>query len=220
MPSSSADDRASRRLPDRRTELRYDGRLAATFTYTPSAGGTRAVSCLVTSISASAIVIAAPLHGQPGEHLWVEIEGFGLIRCEIEQIREDGFICFNRLKEDARRRLATWISWLRRRGGRIAGDNREYMRTRPRDARTTITLADGDTFQAMLSDVSRSGAAVSIERALEVGDAVAVGKVPARVARVFTGGFAVAFDQVLDAAEADRLVAGYEVGVRPNSKAV
>ena len=41
---------------------------------------------------------------------------------------DDGFVCQNLLKEDARRRLAIWVSWLRRRGGRVAGDQREFMR--------------------------------------------------------------------------------------------
>ncbi len=220
MARSSAEDRAPQRLPDRRAELRYDGALAATCTYTPRGGGTVAMTCTVVSISATAMVISAATHGEPGDQLWVELDGFGLVRCEIDQVRDDGFVCFNLLKDDARNRLSVWISWLRRRGGRISGDHRAFMRTRPRDARTTVTLTSGETFEVMLKDVSRSGAAVMVDRVVALDEPIAVGTVPARVARLFGGGFAVAFDMVLEAADADRLVAGYEVTVTPSSKAV
>jgi hypothetical protein len=220
MTSSSEERNAAQRAADRRVELRYDGGLPATFTYTPkSGGGVRAVACTVVSLSASAMVIVAPLQGVVGEHLWVELDGFGLVRCEIEQVRDDGFVCINLLKEDAARRLAIWVSWLRRRGGRVAGDQREFMRLRPRDARTTIMFPDGSATDVLLTDVSRSGAAVACNRPVEVGDELQIGRVPAQVVRIVEGGFAVAFRQVLDAADADRLVAGYEVVVNPSSKA-
>lgn len=219
MASSFDGDRSSQRMIERRSEVRYDGGLAASFTYTPrTGGGVQAVRCQVESLSPSAMVITAPVHGDVGEHLWVELEGFGLVRCEIEESREGGFVCFNLMNDDARRRLGTWVSWLRRRRGRIAGDQREHMRARPVDARTTITLASGDSVSAQLSDVSRSGAAVNLEWPVEIGDAVSIGRVPAHVVRTVPGGFAVAFDLLLDAADADRLVAGYEVVLMPTSK--
>jgi hypothetical protein len=37
------------------------------------------------------------------------------------------------------------------------------------------------------------------------------------VSRTFTGGFAVEFERVLEAAEADRLVSGYQVKALPMS---
>lgn len=219
MASSFDSDRSSQRLVERRSELRYDGGLSATFTYTPrDGGGVRAVKCKVESLSASAMAISAQLHGDVGEHLWIELDGFGLVRCEIDEVREGGFICFNLINEDARRRLGTWVSWLRRRGGRVAGDQREHIRARPLDARTTITLVSGETISAQLSDVSRSGAAVHGACPVEIGDAVSIGRVPAHVVRVSDTGFAVAFDLVLDAADADRMVAGYEIVLTPTSK--
>lgn len=150
----------------------------------------------------------------------MDVEGFGVIRCEIEEVRDDGFFCQNLIKEDARRRLAIWVSWLRRRGGRIAGDQREFMRLRPRDSRTTMIFADGSASDVLLSDVSRSGAAIASTRMVSIGDVVQIGRVPAQVVRIVDGGFAVAFDQVLEAVDADRLVAGYEVVVNPTSKAI
>src|SRR5436190_24311402 len=106
MASSFDSDRFSQRMVERRSELRYDGGLAASFTYTPrTGGGVRAVRCRVESLAPSAMVVTAPLHGDVGEHLWVELDGFGLVRCEIDELREGGFVCVNLINEDARRRL-------------------------------------------------------------------------------------------------------------------
>ncbi|MDB5542373.1 MAG: PilZ protein [Devosia sp.] len=220
MASSFDGDRSTQRIRERRSELRYDGGLAASFTHTPREGtGVRVVRCRVESLSPSAMVISAPIHGDVGEHMWVELDGFGPVRCEIEQVRDDGFVCFTLINDEARRRLGIWVSWLRRRGGRLAGDQREHMRARPVDTRTTITLTTGETLTAHLSNVSRSGAAVSTDCTVAIGDAVSVGKVPAHVVRMSETGFAVAFDFVLEAADADRLVAGYEVVLLASSKA-
>jgi hypothetical protein len=213
-------DGYAQRLADRRTETRYDGGLPATFTYTPRQGGVRVVTCEVSSVSASGMVIVSELHGEPGEHIWVDLEGFGLVRCEVERLREDGFVCTNLIRDDARKRLGAWVSLLRRRGGRKEGDHRRHMRARPRDTRTTLTFTDGTVIDAKLMDVSRAGAAVYSDHFVDVGEPISVGRVPAHVARIFEGGFAVAFEIVLEAADADRLVAGYEVYIPPTKKAI
>lgn len=205
----------SRPVADRRGEMRYEGTLAGTFTYTPPEGGVRVVPCTITSLSAAAMVVHADMHGQEGEHIWVEIDGFGPLRAEIGNVHDGEFICFTLLRADAQKRLAAWVSLLRRRGGRLEGDHRQFMRTAPRDARTTIGFADGTTVDAQLVNVSRSGASLHTEHIAAPGEAVSIGQVPAHVVRCFEGGFAVAFDMVLDAADADRLVAGYRVAVPP-----
>ena len=90
----------------------------------------------------------------------------------------------------------------------------------PAEMLTTVTFADGMTADARLSDISRSGAALVADRSATPGDAVAIGRVPAHVVRVFDGGFAVVFDEALGAADADRLVAGYEVVLTPKREAM
>ena len=47
-----------------------------------------------------------------------------------------------------------------------------------------------------------------------------LGIVRGRISRVLDGGFAVAFEIVLEAADADRLVAGYEVVIPPSRQAI
>lgn len=113
----------------------------------------------------------------------------------------------------------TWIVSLARRNGRSERDKRVFMRSRPCDSRTTIAFEDGEMVAVALKDVSRSGAAVMSGYTVPPGTPVMVGRVSGRVSRAFTGGFALEFDRVLEAAEADRLVSGYQIKAPPLSNA-
>src|SRR5690606_6770314 len=123
----------------------------------------------------------------------------------------------NLLNEPARKRLGTWVAWLVRRNGRQERGKRVFMRSRPLDSRTTIAFEDGEMVAVVLRDISRSGAAVMSTYTAMPGTPVMVGRVASHVTRTFTGGFAVEFDRVLEAAEADRLVSGYQIKALPLS---
>jgi hypothetical protein len=150
-----------------------------------------------------------------GQAVWVDIEGFGPVRANVEAVRHDGFICHNLLNAPARKRLGTWVAWLSRRNGRLHKDQRAFMRTRPHDSRTTVAFEDGEMIAVTLRDVSRSGAAIISDHVAGVGTPVMVGRVPGRVSRTYADGFAVEFDRVMEAAEADRLVSGYQIKALP-----
>lgn len=199
---------------DRRAEARFEGGIPASFTM-PSSSGVRVVPCTIVSLSASAMRICTHEAASLGQQVWIDVEGFGPIRVSVENVRHDGFMCHNLLNEPARKRLGTWVAWLARRNGRQARDKRLFMRSRPPDSRTTIAFEDGEMVAVMLRDVSRSGAAVLSAYSVVPGTPVMVGRVSGRVSRAFDGGFAVEFDQVLEAAEADRLVSGYQVKALP-----
>lgn len=200
---------------DRRSEARFEGGLTASFTMPSPTGGVRAVPCTILSLSASAMRIGTSEAAGLGQAVWVDIEGFGPIRANIEAVRHDGFICHNLLNAPARKRLGTWVAWLARRNGRMPTDKRVYMRSRPHDSRTTIAFEDGEMVAVTLRDISRSGAAVTSDYAAGIGTPVMVGRVSGRVSRIYAGGFAVEFDRVMEAAEADRLVSGYQVKALP-----
>ena len=203
---------------ERRSDARFDGSLRSTFT-TNQGGTVRAVPCSIASLSSVAMRIETDEIVTLGQSIWVDVEGFGPVRASIETVRHDGFICQNMLNEPARKRLAVWIAWLARRNGRIDRDKRAFIRTRPHDSRTTVAFEDGEVIAVLLKDISRSGAAVVSEHTALPGTLVMVGRVPGHVTRTFTGGFAVAFDRVLEAVEADRLVAGYQVKALPLTNA-
>lgn len=199
---------------ERRSEARFEGGLKSSFTLS-EAGSVRVVPCTIESLSASAMRIGTDEAVGLGQSVWVDVEGFGPVRVSIETVRHDGFICHNLLNEAARKRLGTWVAWLARRRGRIERDKRVFMRSKPRDSRTTVAFEDGEMVAVVLKDISRSGAAVLSDHTAMPGASVMVGRVLGRVSRAFTGGFAVEFERVLEAAEADHLVSGYQIKARP-----
>lgn len=199
---------------ERRSEVRFAGRLKSSFTM-PDIVGVRIVPCTIVSLSSSAMRIETDEAVGLGLAVWVDIDGFGPVRASIETVRHDGFICHNLLNEAARKRLGTWVAWLARRNGRTDRDKRVFMRSRPHDSRTTVAFEDGEIVAVMLKDVSRSGVAVMSEHTALPGTPLMVGQVLGRVSRTFTGGFAVEFERVLEGADADRLVSGYQIKALP-----
>jgi hypothetical protein len=156
------------------------------------------------------MVLTAATRGQVGEHLWVQVDGFGILRGEIVRLTEDGFVMTLVGGEEQRNKLNAWVIWLRRRGGRMSGDQREHVRTRPHDPRTTLTFVDGKVLRGLVTNISRSGAAISADVTPPPGTELVVGKVAARVVRHLEVGFAVEFASVLQAADADSLVTGFD----------
>lgn len=202
------------RAVERRSDARFAGGLKSSFTVSGT-GAARVVPCTIASLSAAGMRIETDQAVDLGQPIWVDVEGFGPVRASVETVRHDGFICHNLLNEPARRRLGTWVAWLVRRNGRIERDRRVFMRSRPHDSRTTVAFEDGEMIAVMLKDVSRSGVAVLTTHAALPGTPVMVGQVLGRVSRTFAGGFAVEFEQPIEAADADRLVSGYQVKALP-----
>ena len=202
------------RALERRSETRFEGTLDASFTIS-GGGGVRVLPCFIVSLSASAMRVSTDEAVGLGQGVWVDIDGFGPVRANVETVRHDGFICQHLLNEPARKRLGTWVAWLARRNGRAERDKRVFMRSRPHDSRTTIAFEDGEMVAVMLKDVSRSGAAVLSAHVVAPGTPVMVGRVLGRVSRSFSGGFAVEFENVLEGADADQLVSGYQIKALP-----
>lgn len=199
---------------ERRSEARFEGGLTASFTISDSSG-VRVFTCTIVSISASAMRVETDEAVALGQAIWIDVEGFGPVRASVETVRHDGFLCHTLLNEPARKRLGTWVAWLARRNARGERDKRVFMRSRPYDSRTTVAFEDGEMVAVLLRDVSRSGAAVISEHPALPGTPVMIGQVLGRVSRTFSGGFAVEFERVIEGADADRLVSGYQVKALP-----
>ncbi|HET8726112.1 MAG TPA: PilZ domain-containing protein [Alphaproteobacteria bacterium] len=204
-------DRGVERILDRREEVRYEGGVDGSFALSGQgrSGGVLVFACRINSISAKSIVLTAPAKGSVGEQIWVDVRGFGIVRGEIDHHLDEGFVLRVIGSGDFQRKLGAWVNLMRRRGGRVSSDKRAHMRAQPRDPRTMVRLPYGELVRGLVSNVSRSGAAISADCTVEPGDEVIVGLVPARVVRRLEVGFAVAFDEVLEAAVVDRLVTGF-----------
>jgi hypothetical protein len=203
---------------DRRNERRFEGGLSSNFTMSDGLS-VRVIPCKIESLSASAMRIVTDEVVPLMQPVWIDLEGFGPIRATVEAVREDGFICQNVLNEPARRRLNVWVAWLTRVRRGVDADKRSFLRTRPHDSRTTVAFEDGQVIAVRLQNISRSGAAVLSDHVALPGTPVMVGRVPGKVVRTFTGGFAVSFDRVLETTETDWLVSGYQVKALPLTSA-
>ncbi len=76
-------------------------------------------------------------------------------------------------------------------------EDRRHERLQPRNPRTVITLDDGRQSVARLIDVSTSGAGVATDLEIPLGQRIVVGRLPAKVVRLFEGGIAVEFGRIL-----------------------
>jgi PilZ domain len=102
-----------------------------------------------------------------------------------------------------RDKLASQLTWLANRQLLGLPEDRRHDRVQPRIPRTVITLDNGQQVVARLIDISTSGAGISTELKLVMDQRIVVGKLPAKVVRVFEGGVAVEFGRVLTGPEID-----------------
>ena len=100
---------------ERRGERRFEGELPAALAIGP-AGEVRGMACRITSLSASGLLLEAPLEAEIGADLWVKIPGFEIVKCSIRERRGSGYVCAITIDSDARKRLAVWVAWLDRHG--------------------------------------------------------------------------------------------------------
>jgi hypothetical protein len=76
-------------------------------------------------------------------------------------------------------------------------EDRRHERIEPRNRSTTLTLPGGRQHLARIVDVSRSGAALTVDASAPIGAPVVVGSRPAQVVRAFNGGLAVEFNRLI-----------------------
>jgi hypothetical protein len=203
------------RTADRRMDVRYVGPVNGCYTLSeqrlPGGGGDIEVyACRTQSISSQAAAVQAPVASDPGGWLTARFDGLGIVRGTIERLTSDGFV-FEIVASDAnRRKLAAKIDWLKKNAGRQRQDKRDFKRMQPRDARSTLGLADGGVARCFVIDYSRSGAAVSARITPDIGSPIVLGTLRCHVVRRLDVGFAVQFDAVQDAENLEPLITGFE----------
>jgi hypothetical protein len=154
--------------------------------------------------------VIVPVPGEQGEWLTARFDGLGIVRGRIERHIADGFVFKIDATDEQRAKLAARIDWLKKHSVRVERDKREYKRSQPRDPRSTVTLADGQVLRCFVIDVSRSGAAISVDHAPAIGSPLILGTLPAKVVRYLDVGFAVQYDAVQNAEGLEQLITGYE----------
>jgi hypothetical protein len=156
-------------------------------------GNRREFACRAVSISAHAVVLAAPVTGHPGERVIAHVGQFGRLQGKILRAMERGFVMRITATDVERTKLARKILWLEKHKNHELPECREHGRIVPEDPHSTLILPDGRRLTCLVIDMSVSGAAVSAEIVPELGMPLALGKVIGRVVRRFDEGFAIQF---------------------------
>ncbi len=163
----------------------------------------REFPCQSLDISPGGVSLAAPVSGVLGERVVVYLDQLGRVEGLIVRLLPNGFAISLSATIRKRDKLAAQLTWLANRQILGMPEDRRHERLQPRNPRTIITLDDGVQSVARLIDVSTSGAGVSTDLTLALNQRIVVGRLPAKVVRLFEGGVAVEFGRILTEPEID-----------------
>ena len=149
--------------------------------------------CQTVDMSPGGVLFVAPVKAPVGDRVIAYLEHIGRIEGEIARHAPDGFAMTISATIRKRDKLAAQLTWLANREALGLPEDRGHERIVPRQLTTILRLPSGRELAVRLIDVSRSGAAVSMEKPLEVGTKVTLGHTAGTVVRQFTGGVAVEF---------------------------
>ncbi|WP_297113386.1 PilZ domain-containing protein [uncultured Devosia sp.] len=163
-------------------------------------------ACRLCSISTRMLVAVGPVVGKEGELVSSHFNEFGMLRGRITRRLASGFVTDLQLSDQDREKLGAKIDWHKRHVHAQVPDKREFRRFQPRDPRSTIVMADGQSIPCFIIDVSRSGAAISAHCWPELGTPMALGRVVGRVVRHLDVGFALQFIQLQEIEDLETLI--------------
>jgi hypothetical protein len=163
----------------------------------------REYPCQTINISPGGMALVAPVPGTLGERVVAYLDQLGRVEGTVVRLLPNGFAINFSATIRKRDKLAAQLTWLANRQILGIPEDRRHDRVQPRNSRTIVTLDNGAQSIARLLDVSTSGAGVSTELKLEMGQRIVVGRLPAKVVRIFDGGVAVEFGRILTEAEID-----------------
>lgn len=163
----------------------------------------REFPCQSLNISPGGLALVAPVPGALGERVVVYLDQVGRVEGSIVRLLPNGFALTLSATVRKRDKLAAQLTWLANRQMLGMPEDRRHERLQPRNARTVITLDNGQQIVARLIDVSTSGAGISTDADIKEGQRIVVGRLPARVVRKFEGGIAVEFGRILSEPEID-----------------
>ena len=133
----------------------------------------------------------------------VYLDQLGRVEGTVTRHFQNGFAIAFSATMRKRDKLAAQLTWLANRQILGLPEDRRHDRNQPRNARTVVTLDNGQQVVCRLIDVSTSGASVSTDLKLEMGQRIVVGKLPGKIVRMFEGGVAVEFGRILTELEID-----------------
>jgi PilZ domain len=149
--------------------------------------------CQTVDMSPGGVLLVAPVQAAIGERVVVYLEHISRIEGKVARHVPQGFAMSISATLRKRDKIANQLTWLANRDALGLPEDRGHERIVPKNPSTTVRLPSGREFPATLIDVSRSGAAVSIDRPPPIGHSLTLGRTPGKVVRHFQGGVAVEF---------------------------
>ncbi len=163
----------------------------------------REFSCQTIDMSPGGVALVAPVRGEIGERVVAYLEQIGRIEGKIVRHTERGFALQLNLPFVKRDKIANQLTWLINRDALGMPEDRRHERIVPHLRHAILTIEGDREHVVKLIDVSMSGAAVSTPAKPAVGTRVMLGKTSGHVVRIFEGGFAVSFDEMITAENFD-----------------
>jgi hypothetical protein len=150
--------------------------------------------CQTVNMSPGGVLLVAPVKGAVGDRVIAYLEHIGRVEGEIARHVADGFAMSVSATVRKRDKLAAQLTFLANREALGLPEDRGHERIVPRQLTTIMRLPSGRELAVRIIDVSRSGAAVSMEKKLDVGTSVVLGRTPGKVVRHLDGGAAIEFN--------------------------
>ncbi len=155
--------------------------------------------CATIDISPGGIAFEAEAGGEIGERIIAYLNQIGRVEGTVARHFYGGFAIQMKLPPLKREKLADQLTWLANRQVLGMPEDRRHERIAPRNRNTSLTLPGGRELTARIIDVSRSGAALTVDANPPIGTPVTAGSRPAQVVRQFNGGVAVEFNRLIPA---------------------
>jgi len=156
----------------------------------------REFACQIVDMSPGGAAVMIPAVARLNERVIAYIDHIGRIEGRVVRLIDGGFAMRLSISERKRDKLANQLTWLANRHILNLPEDRRHERFSPRNPFSKLVLADGTVLKCRIIDVSPSGAAVHIDRRLEVGSPVILGVMRGRVVRNFDEGAAIEFSVV------------------------
>ena len=135
----------------------------------------------------------SPIAVPDGERVIAYFDHIGGIEGTVVRCFEGGFAIRFSATQHKREKLAAQLTWLINRDELTGIDERRHGRTAPRNATSSLRLAEGLVIACQVLDVSISGASIGTEARPAIGSEVMLGKLRGKVVRHHAQGIGLQF---------------------------
>ncbi len=149
--------------------------------------------CKLHDISVGGAALMSPIAVPEGERVVAYFDHIGGIEGSVVRSFEGGFAIRFSATQHKREKLAAQLTWLINRDELSGIDERRHERTSPRNATSSLRLAEGLVIACQVLDVSISGASVGTEARPAIGSEVMLGKLRGKVVRHHSQGVGLQF---------------------------